>query len=332
MRALRARFGKARHRRALCLRALGVEALEDREATAEILDAEHVGVTCEERRRRRPRAVDVVRAQLLRRRVVTRAIGGREIGERRRQILLRRRRRPARRVRHLEAQADRGGQHSVRFVDDVARLLRPIDRRGHTPASRAGERETCGRRRSRRWSRRWRAPTRASPPAPRVAARDRDPSRLDRGHSRRHRDPSRRRRDPSRPGRDPSRPRRDPSRLDREHSRLDRHRDSADRRVTGSAAPAAARGAFVWSGTRDSNSRHPAWEAGTLPTELVPPARPNVYPCRGAPVKRCRVPWLPPVPGSKRPVLLGHGHGHVREPESASGSPWFGPGRNHGQK
>jgi hypothetical protein len=25
-----------------------------------------------------------------------------------------------------------------------------------------------------------------------------------------------------------------------------------------------------WSGTRDSNSRHPAWEAGTLPTELVP--------------------------------------------------------------
>ena len=27
---------------------------------------------------------------------------------------------------------------------------------------------------------------------------------------------------------------------------------------------------IMWSGTRDSNPRHPAWEAGTLPTELVP--------------------------------------------------------------
>ena len=29
------------------------------------------------------------------------------------------------------------------------------------------------------------------------------------------------------------------------------------------------------SGTRDSNPRHPAWEAGTLPTELVPRATPS---------------------------------------------------------
>ncbi len=33
-----------------------------------------------------------------------------------------------------------------------------------------------------------------------------------------------------------------------------------------------------WSGTRDSNPRHPAWEAGTLPTELVPQSDPFVSP------------------------------------------------------
>ncbi len=32
------------------------------------------------------------------------------------------------------------------------------------------------------------------------------------------------------------------------------------------------------SGTRDSNSRHPAWEAGTLPTELVPQSMAFVTP------------------------------------------------------
>jgi hypothetical protein len=33
-----------------------------------------------------------------------------------------------------------------------------------------------------------------------------------------------------------------------------------------------------WSGTRDSNPRHPAWEAGTLPTELVPRRNGPGYP------------------------------------------------------
>ena len=28
--------------------------------------------------------------------------------------------------------------------------------------------------------------------------------------------------------------------------------------------------ALAWSGRRDSNSRHPAWKAGALPTELLP--------------------------------------------------------------
>src|SRR5579863_7203961 len=37
-----------------------------------------------------------------------------------------------------------------------------------------------------------------------------------------------------------------------------------------SLAPRALRSAESLSGTRDSNPRHPAWEAGTLPTELVP--------------------------------------------------------------
>ena len=27
---------------------------------------------------------------------------------------------------------------------------------------------------------------------------------------------------------------------------------------------------FIWSGRRDSNSRHPAWKAEALPTELLP--------------------------------------------------------------
>jgi hypothetical protein len=27
---------------------------------------------------------------------------------------------------------------------------------------------------------------------------------------------------------------------------------------------------FQWSGIRGSNPRHPAWEAGTLPAELIP--------------------------------------------------------------
>ena len=27
---------------------------------------------------------------------------------------------------------------------------------------------------------------------------------------------------------------------------------------------------YLWSGRRDSNSRQPAWKAGTLPTELLP--------------------------------------------------------------
>ncbi len=30
-------------------------------------------------------------------------------------------------------------------------------------------------------------------------------------------------------------------------------------------------GKNIWSGRRDSNPRHPAWKAGTLPTELLPP-------------------------------------------------------------
>ncbi len=30
-----------------------------------------------------------------------------------------------------------------------------------------------------------------------------------------------------------------------------------------------------WSGRRDSNPRHSAWEADTLPTELLPPGRPR---------------------------------------------------------
>jgi hypothetical protein len=36
-----------------------------------------------------------------------------------------------------------------------------------------------------------------------------------------------------------------------------------------------------WSGTRGSNPRHPAWEAGTLPTELVPLEGVLFYPGRG---------------------------------------------------
>ena len=28
---------------------------------------------------------------------------------------------------------------------------------------------------------------------------------------------------------------------------------------------------MIWSGRRDSNSRHPAWKAEALPTELLPP-------------------------------------------------------------
>ena len=36
-----------------------------------------------------------------------------------------------------------------------------------------------------------------------------------------------------------------------------------------------------WSGTRGSNPRHPAWEAGTLPTELVPLGGFNVPPLAG---------------------------------------------------
>jgi hypothetical protein len=32
-----------------------------------------------------------------------------------------------------------------------------------------------------------------------------------------------------------------------------------------------------WSGRRDSNSRHPAWKAEALPTELLPPSSPAVY-------------------------------------------------------
>jgi hypothetical protein len=29
----------------------------------------------------------------------------------------------------------------------------------------------------------------------------------------------------------------------------------------------------IWSGRRDSNSRHPAWKAEALPTELLPPVQ-----------------------------------------------------------
>ena len=36
----------------------------------------------------------------------------------------------------------------------------------------------------------------------------------------------------------------------------------------------------IWSGTRGSNPRHPAWEAGTLPTELVPQIGPLSNPQR----------------------------------------------------
>ena len=45
------------------------------------------------------------------------------------------------------------------------------------------------------------------------------------------------------------------------------------------------------SGTRDSNSRHPAWEAGTLPTELVPQSE-AVVPLTLASVNDARLPRL----------------------------------------
>ena len=43
---------------------------------------------------------------------------------------------------------------------------------------------------------------------------------------------------------------------------------------------------YKWSGRRDSNARHPAWKAGTLPTELHPHgvvARDGFEPSKGNP-------------------------------------------------
>ena len=53
-----------------------------------------------------------------------------------------------------------------------------------------------------------------------------------------------------------------------------------------------------WSGGRDSNPRHPAWKAGTLPTELLP--RSITEGCNGD----CLWPWVSTRPQSK--------HGHLR--------------------
>ena len=63
------------------------------------------------------------------------------------------------------------------------------------------------------------------------------------------------------------------------------------------------------SGTRDSNPRHPAWEAGTLPTELVPRGRDRATPVRSS--SRRRV-------GQKKTALGDVRHPGPRTPRESS--------------
>ncbi len=54
--------------------------------------------------------------------------------------------------------------------------------------------------------------------------------------------------------------------------------------------------ADLWSGVRDSNPRHLAWEANTLPTELTPRGSRRLLPRTGRRVKG----WVGPTHGGKR--------------------------------
>ena len=84
------------------------------------------------------------------------------------------------------------------------------------------------------------------------------------------------------------------------------------------------RGWKMWSGRRGSNPRHSAWEADTLPTELLPLGRPWGSPrapeeCTTRPTRRRRwalvsaVPgWFVALPSGERDPAEQQHAGHVR--------------------